>query len=266
MFGAVGRHLASHGFVVAAADYDTGPLPDGDSWGDQNIIGQLAERPASVVRVIGYADLLSAPSGKLAGVIDTSRIGVWGLSTGGTTAIQAAGAQVDLKALDSWCAVNKENALTYETCQFVGHEQALAKHHGVSDPFAAPMPPVWDSRVKALVAAAPGGELHVFGDQGIAAVKVPTLIMFASDDHVVSPELNALWAYGGIGSADKALAVFDRGGHTLFMTSSAPHFDDATALATALFLAILKGDADGKAALMPDVLAFPGLSYKSSFH
>ena len=191
MFGAVGRHLASHGFVVAAADYDTGPLPDGDSWGDQNIIGQLAERPASVVRVIGYADLLSAPSGKLAGVIDTSRIGVWGLSTGGTTAIQAAGAQVDLKALDSWCAVNKENALTYETCQFVGHEQALAKHHGVSDPFAAPMPPVWDSRVKALVAAAPGGELHVFGDQGIAAVKVPTLIMFASDDHVVSPELNA---------------------------------------------------------------------------
>lgn len=266
MFGAVGRHLASHGLVVAAADYDTGPLPDGDTWGDQNAVGQLYDRPASVVRVIGYADQLSAPDGKLAGVIDTSRIGVWGLSTGGSTAFQAAGAQVDLKALDAWCADKKEDANATETCQFVGSEQALAKRHGVADPFAAPMPPIWDHRVAALVAAAPGGELHAFGDKGVAAVKLPTLIMFASDDHVVSPEFNALWAYDGIGSSDKALAVFDRGGHTLFMTSSAPHFDDATALATALFLAILKGDAEGRAALMPGALAFPGLSYKASFH
>lgn len=266
MFGAVGRHLASHGFVVAAANYDTGPLPDGNTWVDQNAVGQLYERPASVVRVIAFADQLSAPDGKLAGVIDTSRIGVWGLSTGGSTAFQASGAQVDLKALDAWCADKKEDAKATETCQFVGSEQALAKRHGVADPFAAPLPPIWDHRVAALVAAAPGGELHAFGDKGIAAVKLPTLIMFASDDHVVSPQFNALWAFDNIGSPDKALAVFDRGGHTLFMTSSAPHFDDATALATALFLAILKGDADGKAALRPDALAFPGLTYKSSIN
>jgi predicted dienelactone hydrolase len=266
MFGAVGRPLASHGFVVAAADYDTGPLDGQGSWGDQQTVGLLYNRPASVVRVIGYADMWSAAGGKLAGVIDTSRIGVWGLSTGGTTAIQAAGAQVDLKALDAWCAANKEDASAYETCQFVGHEQALATRHGVADPFAAPMPPIWDKRVAALVAAAPGGELHAFGDRGIAAVKLPTLIMFASDDHVVSPKFNALWAYDAIGSPDKALAVFDRGGHTLFMTSSAPHFDEATALATAFFLAILKGDAEGRAALMPDALSFPGLSYRTSFH
>ena len=60
--------------------------------------------------------------------------------------------------------------------------------------------------------------------------------------------------------------MFDRGGHTLFMTSSAPHFDEATALATAFFLAILKGDAEGRAALMPDALSFPGLSYRTAFH
>lgn len=266
MFGAVGRHLASQGFVVAAADYDTGPLDGPGTWGDQNAVGQLYNRPASVVRVIGYADKLSAPDGKLAGLIDTSRIGVWGLSTGGTTAFQAAGAQVDLNALDAWCADKKEDTNASETCQFVGHEQALAMRHGVADPFAAPLPPIWDKRVAALVAAAPGGELHAFGDKGIAAVKLPSLIMFASDDHVVSPKFNALWAYDGIGSPDKALAEFDRGGHTLFMTSSAPHFDDATALATAFFLAILKDDAEGRTALMPNAVSFPGLSYKTSFH
>jgi predicted dienelactone hydrolase len=266
MFGAVGRHLASHGLVVAAADYDTGPLPDGDTWGDQNAVRQLYDRPASVMRVIGYVDQLSAPDGELAGVIDTSRIGVWGLSTGGSTAFQAAGAQVDLKALDAWCADKKEDANASETCQFVGSEQALAKRNGVADPFAAPMPPIWDHRVAALVAAAPGGELHAFGDKGIAAVKLPTLIMFASDDHVVSPKFNALWAYDGIGSPDKALAVFDRGGHTLFMYSSAPHFLEATALATAFFLAILKGNPADRAALMPNAVSFPGLSYRTTLH
>ena len=71
------------------------------------------------------------------------------------------------------------------------------------------MPPISDSRVAALVLASPGGELQVFGAAGIAAVKVPTLIMVASDDGMVKPEFNALWAYDGIGSEDKALAVFD---------------------------------------------------------
>ena len=140
--------------------------------------------------MIGYADMLSAPGGKLAGVIDTSRIGVWGLSTGGTTVIQAGGAQIDFKALDAWCAAYKESTAC-ETCQFVGPEQALATRYGAANPFAAPMPPIWDRRVAALVAGAPGGELHAFGDTGIAAVKLPALIMFAADDHL-SPRNSTL--------------------------------------------------------------------------
>lgn len=266
MFSSVGRHFASYGFVVAAADYDTGPLDDGGSWEDRHAVWLLYSRPANVVRVIGYADMLSAQDGKLAGAIDTSRIGVWGLSTGGTTAFQAAGAQVDLKALDAWCAANKEDFKADETCQFVGHEQAIATHYGVSDPFAAPMPPIWDTRVAALVAAAPGGELHAFGDKGIAAVKLPTLIMVASDDTVVSPKFNALWAYDGIGSQDKALATFDHGGHTFFRNSSTPNSREATALATAFFLAILNGNPADRAASLRDAASFPGLSYRTTIH
>src|SRR5262249_11298582 len=150
-----------------------------------------------------------------AGLIDTSHIGVWGMSTGGTTALQAGGARIDFKALNEWCAAN-EGERYGESCQFIGQEASTAKLYGVADPFAQPMPPISDSRVAALVLAAPGGELQVFGAAGIAAVKVPTLIMVSSDDEMVKPEFNALWAYDGIGSEDKALAVFDEGGHTLF--------------------------------------------------
>ena len=264
MFFSVGRHFASHGFVVAAADYDTKVLDAGSSWQDQLAVRLLYDRPSDVVRLIKYIDTLSAPGGTLAGFVDTSHIGVWGLSTGGTTAFQAAGAQIDLKALDSWCAENQKDSKAYETCQFVGHERAIATRYGAPDPFAAPMPPIWDKRVAALVATAPGGELHAFGARGLAAVNVPALVMFASDDAVVSPQLNALWAYDGIGSREKALAVLDRGGHTLFMNPFSPHFRDAAALATAFFLAILKGDAAGRAMLMQHAAAMSGVDFRST--
>lgn len=263
LYGTLGRQLASYGFVVAAADYDTGlrgPLDQGVSREDQWTTWLLYDHPANVVRVIGYADSLTAPGAKLAGIIDTSHIGVWGHSSGGTTVFQAGGARVNFSELDAWCAVNKNEPSANDTCNFVGHEQAVATHYGVADPFAAPMPPLWDKRVAALVAGAPGGELHAFGDTGIAEVKVPTLIMFASDDTDVMPEHNALWAYDRISSQDKALAAFDRGGHMMFMNSK-----QANALTTAFFLDILKGHPAGKPALMPDA-SFPGLSYKTTIH
>lgn len=265
-FGALARQFASHGLVVAAADFDTGPLHAEGDWQDQKAAWLLYGRPASVVRLIGYADKLNASGEALAGVIDTSRIGVWGASTGGTTAFQAAGAQLDLKAMDTWCAAKGADAKAAETCQFVGHEQVVATHFGVSDPFAAPMPPIWDSRVVALVAAAPGGELHAFGDKGIAAVKLPTLIMFASNDDVVSPEFNALWAYDGIGSPEKALAEFDSGGHTFFLEASGDGFHEMAALATAFFLAILKGSPADKAVFMQDAASFPSLSFRTTLN
>lgn len=265
VYGTLGRLLASQGFVVAAADYDTGLVGPADLGDDRPAIWLLYNHAANVVRVIAFADTLTAPGGKLAGIIETSRIGVWGHSSGGTTVFQAGGAQIDLKELDAWCAAHKSEATNADTCQFVGHEQPVATQYGVADPFAAPLPPIWDSRVAALVAVAPD-ELHAFGDTGIAAVKVPMLIMFAADDYMVFPKYNALWAYDGIGSQNKALAVFERGGHMMFMDSSEPAFKEANALATAFFLDILKNDPAGKAALMPDALSFPGLSYSSTLH
>jgi predicted dienelactone hydrolase len=251
-----GELLASHGFVAFASTYDY--IGDGG-------IGPrlLYRRPVDVVRVIGYADTLTAKGGKLSGLIDTSHIRVWGMSTGGTCAA-AGGGRIDFKALDEWCDANKAERYG-ESCQFIGQESSTAMLYGVAEPFAHPLPPIWDSRVAALVLASPGGELQVFGTAGVAAVEVPTLVMVASDDSMVKPEFNGLWAYDGISSQDKALGVFDKGGHALFV-GIGPHVDQAMSLTIAFFEDVLKGDAAGKAALLSEAVSFPGLSYKTTLH
>ncbi|WP_457154266.1 hypothetical protein, partial [Mesorhizobium sp. P5_C1] len=188
---------------------------------------------------------------------------VWGHSSGGTTVFQAGGARVNFRELDAWCAVNRKDPHASDTCQFVGHEQSVATHYGVADPFAAPLPPIWDKRVAALVAGAPD-ELHAFGDTGIAEVKVPTLIMAASDDAAVLPKHNALWAYDEISSQDKALAVSWRA-HDVHELLAASIQAGERAHHRVLSRHPQERPA-GRGALMPDAISFPGLSYETTRH
>ena len=93
---------------------------------------------------------------------------------------------------------------------------------------------------------------------------MPTLILVTSTDQVVKPDINTLWAYDGISSKDKALAVFDKGAHYMFLYSLEPQFNEALSLTTAFFLNILKGDPIGKKALQTGEVLFPGLTYRST--
>ena len=276
------EHLASYGFVVAAVEHVGTALRDGFAGtadvGDENDIVSLYYRPADIMHVIRYADTLTATGGGLAGVINTDQIAVWGHSTGGTTVFQAGGAHIDFKALDTWCKDKAEDEHAAESCQFVGHEAELAKLYNVDPAQAAAFPPLWDTRVDAVVAAAPGGELHAFGDEGIAGVHVPTLIMFGTSDPFVSPDYNALWAYGKISSQNKALVTFQNGGHLMFMNCpdlwkdgcgldsvwDIPRVGDLyNHFTTAFLLDVLKGDTAAYAALAPDKVSFPGIQYQA---
>lgn len=267
-----GKLLASHGFVAISANFDFASNAKPDSGPDSMVnrldatqVRLIYTRPANAMRLIAYADELTTPGGKMAGLIDTSHIGVFGHSSGGTTGLQAAGARIDFQALADWCAANaKTMEIKYgESCAFQGHEPAIARAYGAQDPFAGPLPALWDKRVSALVLGSPGGELHVFGDKGIAAVTVPTLVMFPLDDDIVIPEWNALWAYHGIGSPQKALATFESGGHTMF-TGFVREFDGAASLGTAFFLSVLKGDTVATAAMQPGAVSIPGVQYETT--
>lgn len=81
------RHLASYGYVVAAPDF---PLTNGSAPGGPNIF-DLANQPGDVSFLIDQLLALSAvPDGLLAGAIDRERIGLTGLSLGGSTTFLAA--------------------------------------------------------------------------------------------------------------------------------------------------------------------------------
>jgi len=119
---------------------------------------------------------------------------------------------------------------------------------------------------------APGGELHAFGDDGISAVQVPTLILQGTADEFVSPEYNADWAYEHIGSTNKTLAKFNGDTHLMFLsccgydlTARGPRSEDLKAhLTKAFLLDILKGDMTAHAALLPAAVAFDNVEYTTT--
>jgi dienelactone hydrolase len=77
----VAELLASHGYVVAAADY---PLTHGGAPGKPNAV-DVVNQPADVSFLIDSVSALSGPEKPFSGSIDASRIGLMGYSLGGLT-------------------------------------------------------------------------------------------------------------------------------------------------------------------------------------
>ena len=77
----VAELLASHGYVVAAADY---PLTNGSAPGGPNAF-DVIEQPHDISFLIDAILNLEGPDKPFAGTIDTSRIGLTGYSLGGLT-------------------------------------------------------------------------------------------------------------------------------------------------------------------------------------
>jgi hypothetical protein len=226
---------------------------------DEEFWAGAATRPLDLQRLIDYADELSAPGGKLAGVIDMDRIAVTGGSSGGWTALEGGGAQMDL----SWCANSDLVAqLPESNCpQFVPHQQEIAAMLGLSSAPTGLWPPTNDPRVDAVIALAPDGDIWGADYRGVSSVKVPTLIIAGSEDSTNLPELCAYPIYEHLGSTDKALAILDGADHDLAWYK---YSDSVEHLMTAFLLAKLKGDSEAANALLPVNVNFPGVKYESS--
>ncbi|WP_092950396.1 alpha/beta hydrolase family protein [Paracidovorax konjaci] len=138
--------LADAGFVVAAINHPGDHFQD---LGRQGHLSAFATRPADLRRSLDY--LLGGWPGR--GVLDAGRVGVFGFSRGGYTALVAAGAVPDWTQARRLCAPGSAVPLCGE----------LRRREW-------PQPPVRDPRVRAVVAADP---LNLFGAEGLKAVSVP---------------------------------------------------------------------------------------------
>ncbi len=290
------EHLASYGFVVIAIDHPGSTLEDAgaDRSGDFDVTRMLVNygyRPLDVLRALNHADRLTAPDGRLAGMIDTARTAVSGHSFGGYTALAAAGARLDFGAFNDWCA--RPEALVFDpaaepalaaapataglggtSCfmRLMGGQVATAR--GLDSIPDGLWPATTDPRIQAVIALAPWN-VPVFGAEGVAAIDIPIMVQVGSGDTTTPPARDAYAAYANASSADKALVVYDGAGHGVFADEFPDGFDAVWAaedvhplinhFATAFLLAELTGDAEAAAALDPAAVAFDGVQYAAAW-
>ncbi len=158
--------LADAGFVAAALTHT------GDNLHDQSRVIMIQDRSRQL-RVVTDWMLHDWPAH---GQVDASRIGVFGFSAGGFTALVAAGATPDLRLLGPHCAAYP----TEFTCALI------TRNHGdASKPPAIPASAwVHDPRIKVAVVAAPALGF-TFGRAGLAGVHVPVQLWRAELDRIL---------------------------------------------------------------------------------
>ncbi|HEY5336922.1 MAG TPA: hypothetical protein VIJ85_01860 [Rhizomicrobium sp.] len=154
--------LASAGFIVAAVTHT------GDNASDTSYVGTprwLIDRPRHIHLVIDYM-LKQWPARNR---IDPARIGMFGVSAGGFTALVSVGGVPDVALLTAHCKSQPEFACTlWKT-------------------LPSPVPAsVWihDPRIKAAVIAAPGYGF-AFAPNGLSQVTVPVQLWNGTEDRSV---------------------------------------------------------------------------------
>ncbi len=161
--------LAKRGYVVAAVEHT------GDNYRDSSGVQNgtnLTDRPLHISRALDYL-LDQWPHATL---IDHNRIGMFGFSAGGFTALVLAGGKPDTRKTAAWCETDPD-AWVCRYLQKNGVDPASIR----STPAAA-----WraDPRIKAAVIAAPAVG-YMFDPDGLAAVSIPIQLWHAEQDTIV---------------------------------------------------------------------------------
>ena len=187
----------------------------------------------------------------------------------------------------SWCTANPDLINEGTDCtQFPAHQDEIAAMLGLESTPDTLWPSTNDPRVDAVIGLAPDGDLWGADYEGVAVMKVPTMIMGGSGDSANVPEITSYPIYEHLGSANKSLVALENADHWIFMQprqdtpwmgNDIPYFvgsdpvwdmdrahDLINHFATAFLLDTLKGDKEAHAALLPDAVNFPGIEYTTT--
>lgn len=224
------QHLASYGFVVVAMEHLDDDAPP-----------SRANRPFDVLFMI---DQLARDVNGLTEIIDTTAVGVIGLSSGAYTALATSGAQINPAHLVAAYNEDASRFLEYELEQWINPvEEIIAYRAQFNPPLEEGQlwPPFSDERIQAVMAMAPcWGPL--FGEQGLASANVPTFLMGAIKDEFCPYERDAAYIFENLGSEDKFLLSFPNQGHLFFMDFGSQDYEKL--FATAFFGHYLQGRED----------------------
>jgi len=197
-------HLASYGFVMALVNSP-------DSYAKVDF--QVMDHPLDFLFALDQIGLDSLEG--LEGVIDANNTGVSGFSGGGWMSMALSGVRIDPEYYLSFC----ENAPTMEPklsawyidfyCNLARKWEAFALRVApeIKDSEDGLWQPVTDERIRAIMPMAPDGAI-LYGDQGLAAMDLPTLIIAPVDDQYTPYDFETVFIYEQLGTAEKSIISF----------------------------------------------------------
>jgi len=203
-------HLASHGFVMAIVRY---PDPIQLYWGFEMI-----DHPLDMLLSLDW--IASNPPQGLEGMVDAQNTGVTGYSSDGSYSLALGGARIDPEFYLMRCG---EGAVTVpvfseQWCGLASNWQEFASHAGqdITAPEDGLWQPLSDERIRAVMPMAPNGA-WLYGEQGLAAVDKPVLLINGTEDELVPYDLEATYIYEHLGMAPKTLISFVGKQHMMVM-------------------------------------------------
>jgi predicted dienelactone hydrolase len=198
-FAYLANHLASYGFAVAVPEH-----PGSNAQQIQDVINGLASEvtpPSELIdRPLDIKFLLDELGKLYSGRLNLQQVGVLGQSFGGYTALALAGAKINFEQLRKDCDPSNDSLNLSLLLQC----RALA------------LPPIdyqlSDERVKAAIAINPVNST-IFGQSQISQMKVPLMLVAASDDTVAPALAEQIQPFTWLNTPNKYLVLIENGTH-----------------------------------------------------
>jgi predicted dienelactone hydrolase len=194
--------LAEAGFVVAAVTHT------GDNYRDQSEFGRLENRPRHIKVLIDYM----LTSWQHHEALDPSRVGMFGFSAGGFTALVALGGTPDMRTVAPHCAAHPDEW----SCRKL-EEHKVEPSANSSRPEASW---VHDPRIVAAVIASPAVG-YAFSAAALSAVTVPIQLWRGDSDEIL-PQPNYAQAVYDRLPVKPEYHVVANAGHFAFLAPCSP--------------------------------------------
>lgn len=205
------EHLASHGLIVAAPEHIGSNLEyrQGLLEGTLSVMVSPLEylnRPLEIGYLIDQLEQLAANDAEWGQRLDLDRVGIFGYSFGGTTALSTAGATIDISRVRASCG-DRRATLSPAVLLQCRAQYLPPEEYDLGDP-----------RIKAAFSACPLTS-QLFGQAGMSTISIPTFVLSGSQDLLTPSVPEQIHGFLGLTTPDKYLGLMVPGTH--FSTSDA---------------------------------------------
>ncbi|MBW4634785.1 MAG: alpha/beta hydrolase [Iphinoe sp. HA4291-MV1] len=210
-FEYLATHLASHGFAVVVPNHpgsDTKQLRSLLNGSTSEVVqaDEFKNRPLDIEYVLNQLEERSRTDARFKGRLNLQKVGVFGQSFGGYTALALAGAKINFGQLQKDC--HPKALRDTWNLSLLLQCQALKLHaHNPKEYYN-----FRDGRIKAVIAVNPMTS-SIFGEAGLSQIQTPVMIVAGSDDTIAPALYEQLLPFSWINNSQKYLAVVSGATH-----------------------------------------------------